>query len=216
VDEGAVRRIHQPDDAVINADRHFSLQVSELVVARELLDFGGRIGRFGRWSETSARRPGIRNVDPDEVILLFARIAAGVNAIDFELLIRGQGRDQLALTVMNVELPAVISAFQVFSIEMAAVERHTTVRAGIAQCEWLPHSIASNHQRDFQQRRLVKLIAVHSIGGERSVPEAGKHERVRGLALRKIKFGHGEFVDCCLLSIESRAYASIRMAWARK
>jgi hypothetical protein len=30
--------------------------------------------------------------------------------------------------------------------------------------------------------------------------------------LRKIKFRHGEMVDCCLLSMESRAYASIRMA----
>jgi len=52
---------------------------------------------------------------------------------------------------------------------------------------------------------------VHAIGGERSVPEAGKHERVRGLALRKVKFRHGEMVECCFLSIESRAYASIRM-----
>ena len=113
---------------------------------------------------------------------------------------------------MNIELPAVISALQVFSIETAAVERHAPVRAGIAQGERLADSIASNHQRDFQQRCLVKLIAVHAIGGESAIPEAGEHECIRGLALRKVKFRHGKRVDCCLLSMESRAYASIRMA----
>ena len=54
VHERAVRRIHEADDAVIDADRHFSLQVGQLVLARELLDFRGRIGRFGRttgWAE---------------------------------------------------------------------------------------------------------------------------------------------------------------------
>jgi hypothetical protein len=106
----------------------------------------------------------------------------------------------------------VISALQVFSIETAAVERHASVRAGITQSEWLSDSITSNHQRDLQQRRLVNLIAVHAIGGESAVPEAGEHERIGGLPLRKIKFRHGEMVDCCLLSMESRAYASIRMA----
>jgi hypothetical protein len=80
------------------------------------------------------------------------------------------------------------------------VERHAAVGAGIAQSEWLSHPITPNHQRDLQQGCPVQLIAVHAISRESTIPEAGEHERISGLALREIKFGHGYcrllIVDC--------------------
>src|SRR6185437_2621361 len=129
---------------MINADRHFGLQVGEFVFAGKLLDLRRRVRRFGRGSETRAGRARIRYEDPDEAVLLLAGIAAGINAIHFETLIRRERRDELALSIVNVELPAVISAFQIFSIEAAAVERHASMRAGVAQGKWLSQPIAAD------------------------------------------------------------------------
>ena len=81
--EGAVSRVHQANDAVVDADRHFGLQVGEFVFPGELLDLRRTFGRFDRGSETRAGRAGIRYEDPDEAVLLLAGIAVGIDAIDF-------------------------------------------------------------------------------------------------------------------------------------
>ena len=41
----------------------------------------------------------------------------------------------------------------------------------------------------------MKLIAVNTIGRKRTIPEAGEHQSIGGLALREIEFGHGNCVD---------------------
>ena len=87
--------------------------------------------------------------------MFFAGIAAGVDAIDFEILIGGERRDQLALAVVDVELPAVISALEIFSVEAAAVQRHAAMRAGVAQGEGLSQAVAADDERNFEQRRLI-------------------------------------------------------------
>ena len=46
VNEGTVRGVHEADDAVVDADRHFGLQVGELVFAAELFDLRGGVGRL--------------------------------------------------------------------------------------------------------------------------------------------------------------------------
>ena len=82
-------RVHEPDDAVVNADRHFGLQVGEFVFAGKFFDLRARVGRFERGQRNPALGgPRIRNEDPDEVVLLLAGIAAGIDAIDFQILIR--------------------------------------------------------------------------------------------------------------------------------
>ena len=99
---------------------------------------------------------------------------------------------------MNVELPAVISALEIFAVEAAAVERHAAVRAGVAQGEGLSEAVAADDEGNFEQRGFVELVAVDAIGGQSAIPEAGEHERVGGLALREVEVGHGEMVifDC--------------------
>ena len=92
---------------------------------------------------------------------------------------------------MNIELPAVISALQIFSIEAAAVERHAPMRAGVAQRKRLSHAVAADDQRSLQQRRLVQLITMHAFRGQGTVPESGEHDRVGRLALWEVEFGHG-------------------------
>ena len=166
-----------------------------MYLSTELFDLRRRFGSFGWLGETRARRAGIGDVDPDEIVLLFAGIAAGIDAIDFQRLIGSERRDQLALAVVHVELPAVIAALEIFSVEFSAVERHAAMRAGVAQGERLSLAIASDDERNFQQRRLVKLIAMNAIGGQRAIPEAGEHQSIGGLALREVEFGHGD--GCC-------------------
>jgi hypothetical protein len=34
------------------------------------------------------------------------------------------------------------------------------------------------------------LIAMHAVGRQGTVPETGEHQRVSGLALREVEFGH--------------------------
>ena len=121
MDERSVSRVHEADDAVIDADRHFRLQIGEIVFSTELFDLRRRIGRFGWLGETRARRAGIGDVDPDEIVLLFAGIASGIDAIDLQSLIGGERRDQLALAVVHIELPSVIGAFEIFAVEVAAL-----------------------------------------------------------------------------------------------
>jgi hypothetical protein len=41
----------------------------------------------------------------------------------------------------------------------------------------------------------MKLVAMHAIGGQGAIPEAGEHERIGRLALRRVGFGHDEIAD---------------------
>ena len=104
MDERSVGRIHEADDAVIDADRHVGGEVGEsCIYSLELLDLRGWLGSFFGLGETRARRAGIRYVDPDKTVLLFAGIAAGVDAVDFQVLVSGERGDELALAVVGVE-----------------------------------------------------------------------------------------------------------------
>ena len=140
------------------------------------------------------------------MILFLAGVAAGVDAVNLHVLVGSKRRDDLALSVMNIELPAVISAFQVFSVEPAAVEGHTAMRTGIAQRKRLPNAIAPDDQWNLQQRRLAQFIAVHPVPRQGTIPEAGEHERICDLPLREIDFRHGER----LWDSRLQHYASIR------
>ena len=191
VNERAVSGIHEADDAVIDADRHFGVQVGEFVFRAEFLDLRSGLGSFCSRGESRARRRGVGNENPNKTVLFFAFIAAGIDAIHFEILIGGERRDQLALAVVDVERPAVVSTLEIFSVESAAVQGHAAMRARVAQCERLSHAVAAEDQRDLQQRRLMQLIAMDAIGGQSAIPEAGEHERVGRLALREVEFGHG-------------------------
>ena len=84
-----------------------------------------------------------------------------------------------------------IGALNLCSIKISAVQRHAAVGAGIAHGKGAACVVAAEDEGDFQQHRLVELIALHPVGGQGAIPEAREHERIGGLALRKIEFGHG-------------------------
>lgn len=82
-------------------------------------------------------------------------------------------------------------ALEIFSIKFSGVERHAAMRAGIAKSEGMSLTVATDDKGNFEQCGFVKLIAMDAVGGQRAIPEAGEHQRVRSLALREIEFGHG-------------------------
>jgi len=84
-----------------------------------------------------------------------------------------------------------VRALDIFSVEVAAVERHAAVRTSVAQGEGMADPIASHNQRNFKQGGFVELIAVDAVGRQSPIPEAGEHERIGRLALRRVEVGHG-------------------------
>ena len=88
-----------------------------------------------------------------------------------------------------------VGAFEIFSIELAAVQRHAAVGAGVPQGKGTTVPIASYDERNLKQRRFLELVTVDTIGGQGPIPEAGEHERIGRLALRRVGFGHDEIAD---------------------
>src|SRR5271163_965763 len=110
MDKRSVCGIHQADNAVIDADWHFGSESSEFILIAELLNQRSRFRSRFRFSESRALRAGFRHINPDKTVLLLAGIAAGVDAVDFQILAGSERRDELALAVVHIELPAVIAA----------------------------------------------------------------------------------------------------------
>src|ERR1700728_3827771 len=144
MNEGTVGGIHEADDAVIDADRHFGLQIGEFVLRAEFFDLRSQVGSPKGRGESQAWRARIGDKHPNKTVLFFAGITARIDAIHFEMLIGGERGDQLALAIVHVELPAVVSALEILSIESAAVERHAAMRAGVAQRKRLSPAITAD------------------------------------------------------------------------
>src|ERR1700733_11685427 len=78
-----VRRIHQSDNSVIDRTRQISGEIRQLVSFAEFRNLRRRNRSRRSLREPSSHGSGIRNKYPDKIIALFARITAGINAINF-------------------------------------------------------------------------------------------------------------------------------------
>src|SRR6266446_3544417 len=110
MDEGAVRGMHQADDAVVDGAGQVGGEIGEFVVLAEFRNLRGGSGSGCGLRESSAGWAKVGNEDPDEIVALFAGIAAGVDAVDFQSLLGDKRRDQLALAGVGIESPAVVGA----------------------------------------------------------------------------------------------------------
>jgi hypothetical protein len=70
----------------------------------------------------------------------------------------------------------VVGTLDVLSVKISAVQRHAAVGTSITQGERTAGAIASDEEWDFQQHRLVELVAMNAVGGQGAIPEAGEHE----------------------------------------
>src|ERR1700733_8919663 len=92
---------------------------------------------------------------------------------------------------MRVEGPAMVGALDVLPIKVPAVQGHAAVRTSVAQGEGLSLPVAPDNEWNLEQQGFTELVAMHAISGQSAIPEARKHERVGGLALRRVELGHG-------------------------
>src|SRR5215470_13751091 len=81
VDKRAVRRIHEPDDAMVHTDGHFGGQIGQFEPVAECWNARRWKRRLCSFGETNACRFRLRNEHPDVAILFLAAIAACVNAV---------------------------------------------------------------------------------------------------------------------------------------
>ena len=196
MDKGTVGWIHEANDSVIDVAGQVGREMGYFELFTKSRDLRHRNGRVNRFCKT---RPGWRRVgneDPDEAVPLLARITAGVNAIDFQVLIGGQGWDNSALPGVGVEYPSVIAALNLSAIEAAVGERHAPMGAGIAQGEGVSMRIPPKDEGRFEQHGFLQAVASQFTARQRAVPEAVQHERIRSLALGWFKFRH---LSCSLL-----------------
>ena len=128
-----MRRIHQANDAVVHIARQVCAEIRSLELFAESRNSGGLRSCFLPAAESCARRPGIRYEHPNETISLLAGIVSRVNAINFQILICRERRNQLALTAVRFETPSVITALDLFAVKLPTRKRHASVRARILQ-----------------------------------------------------------------------------------
>ena len=65
---------------------------------------------------------------------------------------------------------------------------------GIAQRKGMAGAITPDDERNLKELGFVKLIAGNMVGRQSTIPEAGEHQRIRRLAVRRVKFGHEKWL----------------------
>ena len=152
-----VRRIHQADDPMIDGARQASAQIRGFEFVTKCRNRRCCRGRVLASCESRTSRSGIRNEYPYKSVALFTRKTARINPVHFYVLICGQRRNQSALPAEGIEFPTMITALNLFAVEPAARQRHTAMRAGVAQCKSSSVPIAAKYKRNFKQHGLLQL-----------------------------------------------------------
>src|SRR5215831_275588 len=113
-------------------------------------------GRFGNslW-QSRARRI---HVDPNVTVSLFTGIMTGKNALDFQFVLRSEGRNLDALPAAGVEAPAVVGTFNGVAVHPAVGQRDAAVGAGITHRKSFSSGSAAQDQRHFQEQRLGEFL----------------------------------------------------------
>ena len=122
--------------------------------------------------------------------MLFAGIAARVNTVDLQFLVRREGRNQLALARVSVKAPSVVAALHLPAVKIAVGKRHATVGAGIMQRERTPLLVSPDGQRGLEQHGFFQAVAAYLATGQGAIPEAIEHQGIWRFALGQSNLGH--------------------------
>ena len=166
--ERPVRRVHQPDDAVVHIAGQFRRQMRAAVPVAEgweLRHWGQRVPDFH--ADPSTARPG--HVDPRVSISLLTGKCGCVNAPGVGVL-AGQRRDLHALPGLRLENPAVILAGDGAAIEPSAGERDAAMGATVAHGKDAAVLFAAQHQWDPQKHGGSHLPPSERAATHRRVP----------------------------------------------
>ena len=165
--ERPMRRIHQPDDAMIDVAGQVRRDVCRAVARRELRDL-----RHWRKLSTAAARARLRKINPGVAVALLAWIRRGINLCRVQRVGFGERGDQLALAAARVELPAVIFAGYGFAVEPSGRERNSAMRTQVAHGEDGSSCAPPQQQWMSQQQRCLCLSRGKLTRPDRRIPVA--------------------------------------------
>ena len=157
MDEGSVRRIHQPDDRMVDAPRR----------SRRVSTRSGAPDSSKPSMKRDFRRAGrvVAKKDPDVALHLARRVAAGMDAAG-ENAWPGHQRGDQRCSARRVEAPAMIAAFDLVPVETAGGERHAAVGTEVAQRKSRAGGVTADQDRlaehDFRQHRAA--VAAAALG----------------------------------------------------
>src|SRR3984957_18945015 len=128
MNERAVRWIHQADDSVVHGARQIGPEMRDFEVVTE----SGKARHFRQTRLLGGRCRAafwIRHKSPDVSVALRTGEAACVDSLTFQFRICCKRRDHKALAGVRFKLPAMVGAFDGFTVKLPEGKGKRTVRA---------------------------------------------------------------------------------------
>jgi len=180
-----MRRIHQPDNPVVDIARQIRRKMRRPKPPRKL-----RHLRHRRQLPKRPPRSRLRQINPRIPIPLFARISPRVNLSRLQGLVARQRRNLHALPRTRLKSPTMVLASHRLPIEPPRRQRNPPVRTKIPHRKQLPIFLPSHQQRHTQQKRRHRLARTHSRRPQRRIPIPKDQLRRRPTHLNKITHIH--------------------------
>jgi len=169
-----MRRIHQPDDAVIDIARQISHKMRTPKPRRELRQL-----RHRRQLTPNPAGTHGRHINPRIAIPLFTRKRAGKNLRRIKRLVTGQRRNLSTLPAARLEPPAMILALHCLAVEPPSRQRNPAMRTKVPHRKQLASGLPPHHQRNAKQQSLGHLAHAQHIRAQRRIPIAKDQFRRR-------------------------------------
>jgi hypothetical protein len=160
-----MRRIHQPDDPMIDIARQLRHQMRTPKLRRKL-----RHLRHRRQRLTHPPRTRRRYIYPRKPIPLLTRKRARKNLRRVQRLVARQRRNLLALPATGLKPPPVILARHRLTIKPPRRQRNPSMRTQITHRKQPPTRLPPQQHRDPKQHRLRRLALTQFAGPQRPVP----------------------------------------------
>src|SRR5712664_3683758 len=171
--ERPMRRVHQPNDPVIDVRRQVASKMRDLVFVAE----NGKPRR--RRNRLRQLRPRRIHINPNVPVPLLAGIMPRKNPLHFQLILAGQRRNLHALPAASIEPPSVITALHHFPIKPPIRQRYPPVRTRIPHRKHFPLGRSAKHQRHLEQHRRNEILPANLRAPHRRIPEVPQKSGIR-------------------------------------
>ena len=179
-----MRRIHKPDNSVIDVRRQLTGQMRDLVSLakhRQRRRGRNRLLRLRTRRIVAPNAPARRHVHPNVAVALLTGIMPRKDALHFQFVLAGKRRNFQTAPAASIELPPVITTLQRLPVKMSIRERNPPMRAGITHGKRLSVRRPPQNQRHLQKHRLRQPPADNLITPDRRIPKIPKEPKF-GLA----------------------------------
>ncbi|CAE6715881.1 hypothetical protein NSPZN2_11445 [Nitrospira defluvii] len=183
VDEGAVRGIHEPDDAVVDGT---------------IQDRGDLDHAIGRGRQRKARqfryrliRPlRIGQIHPHVPVCFLARVGGDPDLLGSKRRSLDKGRNVTTATA-RIKLPSVIGALDPFSVEVTEGQGHASMRTNISHGRHCTLPVTAHENRLSQHDLGLHLADGQGLAGRGRIPETEQGGAFRRFEFRDEVCAHG-------------------------